>query len=156
MEKFRYLILEEADKFRNKTSCKNMHIAVLFTSKNKILSIGVNNHNCTYKSPLHDLLTIHAEMDAIYSYLRGVTNKKLKQFKRKHAKIAVFRVTPNGEMSFSRPCRDCLFKLSECGIRKIYWTVDNETVEEGKPEEILKLSGVEKSLGNKNYYKFKK
>lgn len=153
MDGFKDIVLNEAEKYRKRTSCRSLHVAILFTGKGKILSIGVNNHSCTHKTPLHHLLTIHAEMDAIYSYMRGVTTQKIKHFKRKSAKIAVFRITPGGNIANSLPCLDCLKKAHECGIRKIYWSVNNNQMASGRPDLVIVEHNVNVSNGNrKNMY----
>ena len=136
-ESIKNAVMDQLDKLRLRSSCRNLHVAVLFTNSNRIIDIGVNKHNTTYKTPLHDTVTIHAEMDVINQYMKGMTKRKLDKFKRKRLKIAVFKITRGGQFSQSQPCNDCLHKLHQCGIHRIHWSIDANSMGCGRPKNIL-------------------
>ena len=72
--------------------------------KNKIIVDG----NTYYK-------TIHAEIK--------VTTKMPRRYL-KNIDIIVIRVSSNGMLKNSRPCNNCIDKLTKLGIRKIYYSTD--------------------------------
>jgi len=63
-------------------------------------------------------LSTHAEMDCVFR-LKGKVNLK-------RAKIYVVRVLRNGEFAMSKPCIICQHVLYNYGIKRAFYTIDND------------------------------
>jgi len=135
--------------FEKRSSCVNVHIAIVYKGKNKIQYIGVNKHNATYKNPLYCLLTIHAEMDAINGFLRGYNPTKAKGIKRQNLKLFVIRFTKSGLLANSEPCIDCVQKMYDLGIKRVSWTTSERTIESNTPKNLLLKNNSTVSSGNR-------
>lgn len=61
-------------------------------------------------------MSIHAEMDAIYDFI-----KKNRRYDLRGLDIIVIRFK-NNELKISRPCKSCIEKMRELGIRKVYYS----------------------------------
>lgn len=79
-------------------------------SKLKILSYGTNKYDNMPK-----LTTTHAEIDAINNLIPLARNKKLKKIS-----ILVIKTTHSGKIGSSKPCLNCLTKLSNLPQKKGY------------------------------------
>jgi deoxycytidylate deaminase len=61
------------------------------------------------------LKSIHAEHNALQKFMR--LNKKRRLVKNKeHIDIVVIRLTRSGVIGYSRPCMNCLLRLTKSGI----------------------------------------
>lgn len=81
--------------------------------KNKLISSGYNKTHTHPKSPCYG---IHAEVDAI---LRSRCDLK-------GCDIYVYRETKSGVPSMAKPCVACMGMLIEKGIKRVYYTDNNE------------------------------
>jgi deoxycytidylate deaminase len=121
---FNEYILNNLKKTAMKSSVNNRHSAALIkkdtvlkstSTFNKFIKpVLIRKDNCT---SIH-YLTIHAEVNAIYSY-----------FNKKHVRgmdLIVIRIDNYGtKLKNSRPCNDCIIKLRKLGIRKVYYSDEN-------------------------------
>lgn len=94
-------------------------------SGSAIMSVGVNNEKyCSvgakFRSPRKGISTYHAEIRAVLGLDRNVTCGST---------IYVVRVN-KGDSSFrmSKPCPMCHAVLEERGIKRVFYSVDENTV----------------------------
>ena len=87
-------------------------------------------------------LSIHAEVDVMSSckYVKGFD-------------ILVIRVNKNGDLKNSRPCNNCIDKMKTKGIRKIYWSTDEQTI---LSEYVDSMDKIHESSGARCREKMKK
>lgn len=117
-------ILEHLKKVSLNSDISYRHSAALF-KKNKVISVGYNksvkqiNINNTTRNSFK--ITVHAEVNALYQAckkhnLRGID-------------IIIIRTKNlcNGQITLrnSRPCNDCIDKMTKIGIRKVYYSNSN-------------------------------
>ncbi len=124
---------------------KSKHCAILVMG-GTVLSVGYNRHKIhgmiiKFRRNQHTC-TIHAEMDAILKATQGITNNS-KEGSLRGAKLFVARVRwknlcakkeeeDNTQESLpvignSQPCPMCACIIHTYGIKKVYFTLDNET-----------------------------
>jgi deoxycytidylate deaminase len=124
-----------------RSSCTHTHIAMLFNGSKrnpKIVSIGINEFNLNCRSPISDIITTHAEMNAIMNELRGdFTQRSIESFRRCKYNMFVTKQSKSGLFGSSRPCVNCAEKLYFFGINKIYWTDINGEIHDAKPSDII-------------------
>lgn len=149
MEELLNIANEARELAQKRSSANKLHIAILYRGKCKIEHIGVNKYNATYKNPLHCLLTIHAEMDAINGLLRGYSPAKVAGFARQSLKIFVVRFTRTGRLANSEPCRDCLEKMRALGIKRVSWSTSERTIVTDTPINLLNREVSTTSSGNR-------
>lgn len=120
----RYLQL--AKKLANTSTYGNFrHGAILIGGGNSILGLGVNNEKyCSvgakFRAESKGNSTYHAEISSLLGLSRDVT---------RGATIYVARSAKgSGDDRLSKPCSMCHEVLKAQGIKKVYYTVDNETV----------------------------
>jgi deoxycytidylate deaminase len=79
------------------------------------ISVGFNKKKFFSKWCVPPKESIHAEMEALRTSgkdcLRG-------------ANIFVYRERKNGSLGMARPCENCMEKLKEFGVRKVFYTID--------------------------------
>ena len=86
--------------------------AVIF-SKNKIISVGINQIKTNPKLfKYFKYATVHAEVDAVLHAVQDVSD----------CDIYVYRETRNGKVANAKPCPQCVQFLKENGINRAYWT----------------------------------
>lgn len=112
--KLRYFDL--AKKLAVKSDHAKYQLGCVIVSKNKVLSLGFNQLKTHSKSP-HKWKTLHAEIDA----LLGNSFEDLKG-----CEAYVYRQTKDGCRAMAKPCPVCELALKKAGIKKVYFTVDNE------------------------------
>ena len=101
------------------------HGAVLVGGGSSILGLGVNNEKyCSvgakYRSTNKGHSTYHAEIASLMNIPRHVT---------KGATIYVARAAKgSGDDRMSKPCPMCHAVLEAQGIKKVYYTVDDESI----------------------------
>lgn len=98
------------------------HHAAVIVSGGSILSVGVNKFKRngfidTYKH--HDFCNTHAECDAVL--------KVRKKIDLRNAKIYVARLRRDGQTGNSKPCPMCATVLERYGIRRVFYTIDDQT-----------------------------
>ena len=100
------------------------HGAVL-TRNSAIIGLGVNNEKyCSvgakYRPDNKGHSTYHAEISSIIGVDRSIT---------KGSTIYVARTAKgNGEDRMSKPCNMCHEVLKAQGVKKVYYTIDNDTI----------------------------
>ena len=97
-------------------------LAAVIVSGGRILSIGINKqkkHGLVEAFKINEWSNLHAECDAVI--------KARKKIDLTGAKVYVARLTLDGRVGMAMPCEMCCEVLRTYGIRKVYFTVDNET-----------------------------
>lgn len=90
-----------------------------------IISLGVNSNRYftegeKYRTHEHGEPTFHAEIKALLNLPRKIT---------KGAIMYVARCSKDGkDAKISKPCTMCHAVMEERGIRKVYYTVNNEVI----------------------------
>ena len=103
---------------------KIRHGAVL-TKGGSIINASFNKDNYTsfgsrFRSPLRGHATVHAELGCILGLPRDVTSG---------ADLYVCRINRKGEFRFSKPCSMCHEALKHVGVKRVYYTTSDNTVE---------------------------
>lgn len=101
-------IIENLKKMAYNSCMLQKHAAALIKS-NKEICMG-------YNRLIRKHMSIHAEMDAIYDFI-----KKNRRYDLRGLDIIVIRFK-NNELKISRPCKSCIEKMRELGIRKVYYS----------------------------------
>lgn len=114
---------------RNLASCSTYgnfrHGAVLAGNGSSILGIGVNNEKyCSvgakYRSSAKGHSTYHAEIASIINIPRHVTRGSV---------MYVARIAKGtGEDRMSKPCAMCHAVLKAQGVKRVYYTIDENTI----------------------------
>ncbi len=86
--------------------------AVLFR-KNNVINTGRNYPKKTHPRSTSPYKTLHAEMDAILSVPRFLTEG---------ASLLVVRLDMLGNLVLSKPCSDCYGLIKSVGIKKVFYT----------------------------------
>lgn len=105
-----------------KSECKIKVGCIIFYKKN-VISCGYNKFRAAKK--LHPKFvkwkgSIHAEVDAILKARADL----------KGASLLVVRINNKGEMRLAKPCVNCMKYIEHVGIKKIYFSVDTNCVDE--------------------------
>ena len=111
---------------------KRIHIGAILVYKNQIISTGQNERKThpmqkefnkyRFKEDSVNNGMIHAEMKAMLSIPEGIDTRKIICY--------TYREDRFGNTQCSRPCKGCLAKIKELGIKKIYYTTSDGIVEE--------------------------
>lgn len=105
-------------KIADHSALSNKHSACLMKN-GKIFSLGFNKYIKRDKINNQDIkITIHAEIDALCKCKLG--NKLVKGLD-----ILIIRIgncSKTSKLRNSRPCNSCINKLSQRGIRKVYYS----------------------------------
>jgi tRNA(Arg) A34 adenosine deaminase TadA len=73
-----------------------------------------------FRSPLRGHTTVHAELGCILGLSRDVTSG---------ADLYVCRINRSGEFRFSKPCSMCHEALKHVGVKRVYYTTNDNTIE---------------------------
>jgi deoxycytidylate deaminase len=96
--------------------------AVIFSNK-RIISKGRNHPQKATRNITKKFIrwknTVHAEVDAIIKARRSL----------KGMSIIVIRINKKEEMKLAKPCRYCLMYIDYVGIKNIYYSTNNNTIE---------------------------
>ena len=103
------------------------HGAVLVKGS-AIINISPNKNNfCSFgtrfRTEQAGIATLHAELGCILGIDRSITDG---------ARVYVCRVGKNGDFRLSKPCPMCTAAMTHVGIKRVYWTLDNETCAMGR------------------------
>lgn len=114
-------IIDHLKKVSLNSDISYRHSAALF-KRNKLVAVGYNKSikqmNISNNNSSQFKITVHAEVDALYQAskkqdLRGID-------------IIIIRTKHlcNGQITLrnSRPCTDCIDKMTKIGIRKVYYS----------------------------------
>ena len=95
--------------------------SVISTSCNKNRLVSFGSRFCTE----HDgIATLHAELGAILGLDRTVTEG---------ATLYVARIGKDGGYRLSKPCSMCTAAMQHVGIKRVFWSIDNNSCGMGKP-----------------------
>ncbi len=72
-----------------------------------------------FRSPRRGPATIHAEVGAVLGVAREKTNG---------CDLYVVRVNHMGDLCMSKPCNMCQEILSHVGVKRVFYSIDNETL----------------------------
>lgn len=114
-------------KRNRQTKNKFFHFAFGY-EKSNLLAIGQNNPEKTHTQALK--LAKRFNLDTMYPYLHAETDL-ISRLWGKHyidhsLKIVIIRLNKRGELRNSKPCSKCSQILNALGVKKIYWSNDNE------------------------------
>lgn len=118
-------IFQLAKKLAVSSTYGNFRHGAVLARGGSIISLGVNSDKyCSvgksFRSEDKGNPTYHAEIRALLNIPRHIT---------RGAVMYVARCSKNGEENrMSKPCSMCHAVMEERGIRKVYYTVDNEVV----------------------------
>jgi deoxycytidylate deaminase len=122
--------MDEAIELAKTSTMESMHAAVIVSTnpklRNPIVSTGVNEH---VKHLEHrKVFSIHAEMKALSNLIaiRGHNDQFFNNLC-----VLVARVGPETQgypVRMSKPCLKCQKLLKKMGIRRIFYTVDENTI----------------------------
>tara|TARA_B110000259_G_scaffold175579_1_gene210926 strand:- start:2008 stop:2634 length:627 start_codon:yes stop_codon:yes gene_type:complete len=127
-----HLYLKQAANYAKHSNLTHKHGCIILYN-DKIISWGHNKKHPSLKN-----YSIHAEIDAINRLNRKYKNKKTIS----NCSLYVVRIR-NGlndkdSLKMSKPCINCGNKINKIGIRKIYYSVDSDYVNDLIYSEILK------------------
>jgi len=102
-----------------------------------------------------NICTLHAEANAIISYFgrsfyyNKNTNKVFLPKKNNKLDLIVIRINKNNDLCNSRPCFNCLDMMKMVGIRKVYYSIDNNIICENVKDMVsIQSSKVVKDINN--------
>lgn len=104
-------IARKSTHYQHRVSC------VVYRGK-EVIAVGFNQLKTHTQSP-DPWHTVHAEFASLW----GLSKDDLKK-----AKIFVYRETVTGHIGLARPCEHCERMIRSLGIRKVYYSVDRDTV----------------------------
>jgi len=94
--------------------------SILNTSCNKNRSVSFGSRFCTEHG---GIATLHAELGVILGIDRSITEG---------ASIYVCRIGKDHTFRLSKPCAMCAAAMTYVGIRRVYWTIDEQNCAMGK------------------------
>jgi deoxycytidylate deaminase len=118
-------IFQLAKKLAGNSTYGNFRHGAVLVRGGAIVGLGINSERyCSvgkdYRPEDKGNATYHAEIKAVLSLDRNVT---------KGSVMYVARCSKNGiDARMSKPCNMCHAVMQERGIKKVYYTVDNEVV----------------------------
>lgn len=111
-------ILLEAMTEAKKSTMKIATHGALVILRNKIIARGHNKYSVSLSPSTY---SIHAEVAAINNALMKVKRQDLRQ-----AKLVVIRLTKEGCLSNSFPCKNCQDYINKFNIKRVYYS--SETI----------------------------
>lgn len=88
------------------------------SNKNRLCSFGTR-----FRGENAGIATLHAELGCILGIDRSITEG---------ARVYVCRVGKNGDFRLSKPCPMCTAAMKYVGIKRVYWTIDNNNCAMGR------------------------
>ena len=126
--------LEQAANYAKNSDLGHKHGCVIVYN-DKIISWGFNKKNNSLKN-----FSIHAEIDAINRLNKKYKNKKIIN----NCSLYVVRIRNgfNEEdlLKMSKPCVNCASKIKKIGIKTVYYSVDDNYVNDFIYEQIVKFN----------------
>ena len=97
----------------------------LLVKGGSVINVCYNKDNyssfgCRFRSPHRGHATVHAELGCILGMPRDVTMG---------ADVYVCRINKKSEFRNSKPCSMCHAALKHVGVKRVYYTTNNNTVE---------------------------
>lgn len=108
-------ILLEASSEAKKSSMKVATHGAIIILRNKIIARGHNRYSLSLSPSSY---SIHAEVAAINNALMKVRKTDLRQ-----AKLVVVRLTKEGCLSNSYPCKHCQDYINKFNIKTVYYSI---------------------------------
>lgn len=102
----------------------DLRIGAVIVKSGRVLSKGYNKTGVYTKYAHVEFLSIHAEVDAIIKCLKSYRYSNLIG-----AKIYIAGLRKNGRLLLSKPCTRCAQLIRNVGIKKVYYTTNEQTVE---------------------------
>lgn len=110
--------LDAATTLSATSTCSRRHAAILVRGS-KVVAVGVNTErNDARFLETKKNASVHAEV-ACLSRARKVGNLT-------GAVLYIARTTRDGQPKNSKPCGECVAAIKAAGVRKIFYTIDNE------------------------------
>ena len=101
----------------------NAHLAAVIVKGGSVVSVGINrpkmNSYVHFYGNHENCGSVHAEIDAIFRARRKVDLRGSKMY--------VARLTKRGQVGLAMPCKMCRRALQRYGIKRVYYTVDENT-----------------------------
>jgi len=120
--------MDEAIELAKRSIMESKHGCVIVHGRNGIVASGINEH--LHNQEDRSIYSIHAEMNALCQLLR------IKSHNERYMRDCVALVARVGPLStghavrMSRPCEKCEKQLRKMGIRKVYYTFDQNHIGE--------------------------
>lgn len=108
------LYLAKAARAALKSCMTHKHGCVIVASDGTVVCEGYNHH----KIHMNHKYSIHAEVDALYK-------AKKQRWKLADCEMYVVRIGP-GRLKYSKPCHDCAAVIERHGIRRVYYSTEDE------------------------------
>lgn len=111
--------LKIARKVAMKSICRYRLGAVLVKG-GAIINFGYNrtgHHNLIEKKKTRDIDQLHAEVDAVLGIAKIETRK---------CDIWIARIKNDDQLGLAKPCEMCQLILKEMGIRRVFYSIENE------------------------------
>lgn len=102
---------------------QEFHLCAIIVQGGNILSVGFNQsrrHGYVEVIKKNSWTNLHAEVDAILKVRRKINLTGSKMF-------IVRLIEGDTKMSISRPCQTCQIALKNYGIKKVYYSIDDDT-----------------------------
>lgn len=123
MDNFQGFLRVALESINTMTEGLNAHHAAVIVKGGNILSIGINrpkmNSYVKFYGNHENCGSIHAELDAIFRVRRKIDLSG--------CKLYVARLTKRGVVGMSAPCGMCKRVIQSYGIKRVYYTVDENT-----------------------------
>ena len=115
-EKFIHAALQAADK----SSMLMKHGCVVVES-NKIIGSGCNNYRTQFGDKfITKACSCHAEMHVLHKCLKVLQKKQIRKLT-----FYITRVSADGTLKISAPCKDCLIKLEQYNVKRLIYSIDD-------------------------------
>lgn len=123
----------EMAKTMSSLSDHKQQLGCVVVNKHRVISTGHNSQSKSHAlqakmdqkrfGGFYHRGCVHAETDALLPLIRENVDLS-------HATIYVYRQHKNGIKAIARPCPGCESLIRACGIKKIYYTVENSYAKE--------------------------
>lgn len=101
------------------STCKQRHGAIIVRG-GRTLSVGINTYRMDPHTIVDEIIvkdfSWHAEVAAIRAYKGDLTG----------ATLYVARLSRRGEAAMSKPCINCQKAIKDAGIKKVFYTIDEQ------------------------------
>lgn len=101
------------------------HGAVLFANSNKIISFGYNRHGDRLQKTWAP--TIHAEASCLAQIVGSIIARDRSRLLRQ-LRILVIRISANGQLVNSMPCRNCVTLMRKFGVKRVIYSDENGNI----------------------------
>lgn len=96
----------------DQSSMKHKHACAIIQN-GKLCGVGINK----YLSVQNSKICLHSEINAM---------AKVKTLKGKD--LLVIRLSTTNSLRMSKPCSGCIKKIKACGINKVYYSTNEQTI----------------------------